>query len=717
MSFGKRTGPIPLQAQPRPFTNTALKDADTPAGATNELDARARILQYCSDILIFSGALLIYFVLGNWPDDPSAFSGLDNKILVPGVLRDLLPANFPAISGFRASAGNISSFYSNQAAMIIFLLGVVSIVRGRWLTLGCIVAFFTLPWSALGTEAPQEPMIAAILIMGSTIKLLQKRYPRLFKFAAISTIILPLPFLIGVYFIHMIIPDFKGPVEKYYALPVAKISDGNRAGINPLNETGTRFRDMQAVTADQRSAKSFVMAQIYASAGNYQEASAELNTAKQIFGAGGVTGRRVVGLVENFLAGQGIYGNAARDVSLEEYSRSLWMSRLMAILGLILGLLGPFLDILSTRMARRSKGILETSGRISVQKMKLDAINVSPVAVQQQDPLVAVDAKDTMERMTKRIYAYRTVGLLALALALMSTNVWLSFGLPPATSNSAFQSIALLGNSMKEFLPPKNADPGLLDDIMSAQGSTFWNLLLGAAIIFNGFGIYTYARKYLVSFIIVMMMANIAPMHGIHQPGYWGTFEARDITPRIRQILVAATRAPQAIGREIGTQQLKPVTSGAPAVEKKAKVAAKLNPSIAAYVLAQTAYLEGQPAVATEYLAFISSNSIKDARAQQRVEILRDWVGAHGFPVVMPSWSGSSTVSIATMRFVGDIAKYVAGFSLLLIVSSLALALFAFKRRGTINELLKQRHGQTFSNRASRLVFSMQQNEEKSPHF
>ena len=342
-------------------------------------------------------------------------------------------------------------------------------------------------------------------------------------------------------------------------------------------------------------------------------------------------------------------------------------------------------------------------------------MNVSPVTVQQQDPLVAVDARDTMERMTKRIHAYRTVVLLALALALMSTNVWLSFGLPPATSNSAFQSVALLGNSMKEFLPPKNADPGLLDEVISAQGSTFWSLFLGAAIICGGFGIYAYARKYLVSFIIVMMMANIAPMHGIHQPGYWGTFDARDITPRIRQILDAAIRPPQAIGREVGAQPLKSVTSTEPELKKKAKVAAKLNPSIAAYVLAQTAYLEGQPAVATEYLAFISSNSIKDARARQRIEILRDWTGAHGFPAVMPSWSGSSSVSIAAMRFIGDIAKYVAGFSFLLIASSMALALIAFKRRGTINELLKQRHGQTFSNRATRMVFSMQQNGEKSP--
>ena len=242
--------------------------------------------------------------------------------------------------------------------MIIFLLGLVSIVRGRWLTVGCVIAFFTLPWPALGIEVPQESMIAAILIMGASIKLLQKRYPRLFKYAAVSTIIFPLPFLIGVYFIHMIIPDFKGTVEKYYTLPIAKISDGNRAGIVPLGETGTRFRHMQAGTAEQRSAKSFVMAQIYASVGDHQKASAELNAVKEIFEAGGVTGRRVIGLVENYLAGQGTYGKAAREVSLEEYSRSLWMSRLLAVLGLILGLLGPFFDILSTRIAQRSKGIL-----------------------------------------------------------------------------------------------------------------------------------------------------------------------------------------------------------------------------------------------------------------------------------------------------------------------------------------------------------------------
>jgi hypothetical protein len=119
-----------------------------------------------------------------------------------------------------------------------------------------------------------------------------------------------------------------------------------------------------------------------------------------------------------------------------------------------------------------------------------------------------------------------------------------------------------------------------------------------------------------------------------------------------------------------------------------------VEPSVAAYTLAQIAYLENRPAEASRMMASVGDADARIGRVhRQRADIMREWVAAKGYPVPQPA---ATTVRLSIpMSFTRQLAHLLFGFGLAvatLAVLPLGLLAVAGTRSRRIRALVDERH-------------------------
>jgi hypothetical protein len=117
-----------------------------------------------------------------------------------------------------------------------------------------------------------------------------------------------------------------------------------------------------------------------------------------------------------------------------------------------------------------------------------------------------------------------------------------------------------------------------------------------------------------------------------------------------------------------------------------------IDPSVAAYTLAQIAYLENHPDEASRMLGeIVNPDALPKKADQQRVDIMREWVAARGYPVSPDLWPPQTRVP---MRYVRFAARILLGCGLAFAALSLIpllLSAVAEKRRRRIGRLVEAR--------------------------
>jgi hypothetical protein len=118
-----------------------------------------------------------------------------------------------------------------------------------------------------------------------------------------------------------------------------------------------------------------------------------------------------------------------------------------------------------------------------------------------------------------------------------------------------------------------------------------------------------------------------------------------------------------------------------------------VEPSVAAYTLAQIAYLEDRPAEAGHMLAKITDPGLLTALIHhQRVEVMSDWAAAKGYPLSHEAKAPSYL--LIPMRFTRHVAHVLFGLGLavaMLALVPLGLLAIAETRGRRIRALVDER--------------------------
>ncbi len=199
------------------------------------------------------------------------------------------------------------------------------------------------------------------------------------------------------------------------------------------------------------AAKGYVMAQEFAFRGNSNRAAEALLQAESgDYGFGSFHQRRLHA-IRNYATNAGVFGPAAKEAMLNANATRSAIGWVVFILGIAVGVAGPFADIIASRIGRRA-------GRIEEAQQKLDAQRAArePTAIPGAfgrlsvgtgiESIAAMDGDAIMAAISRRLQLYWIVAIAAGGAAALALAGHFLFRLPDAASNTAFGNVALYGD-------------------------------------------------------------------------------------------------------------------------------------------------------------------------------------------------------------------------------------------------------------------------------
>ena len=307
----------------------------------------------------------------------------------------------------------------------------------------------------------------------------------------------------------------------------------------------------------------------------------------------------------------------------------------LAVIPLIAGLA---LLIISGIIYVRILRLLELKARLQQAELasrdEIGPANNHLSAVHQTIESSVANSKALVETMTRRINSYRTLAWTCGALMLFCLFGAYVLYLPAPGDNTAFSAVSLLPDA-NDFWKTTN----IFDHLQRPAA-----VRLPAA----PFGLYAAPPK-------------SAPTQAF--------------SPALRQQLGEAVSPPAPAS--VGSRQTEP-----------AAAPLKIDGSVAAYTLAQIAYIENRPADAARFLPLIVRAAMLNSEVDwQRTNIMLEWTAVHGYPV--SSLAVTRPYPIATIRVYVRLLFIGAVVLLMIVVTLVALIFAADKRRERIGAMIE----------------------------
>ncbi|TAX59362.1 hypothetical protein ELI02_04655 [Rhizobium leguminosarum] len=686
-------------SSPLAFGSMTGKPTDQPLDEQHAgLDRRSALLSFIAQGFAFVAFMLVFAAACIRPSDPADLRMLDGSVYVLDAFTNAL-ALTDVKSGVVSVGTELMPFtrLAQMVACILTLSAVFTIIKGRWFFAGLAAAFFLIPWGLFGQSlyfAPYALALFAFIAVAFHASLSRRA---IIAFVAVS--VLASPLIIG------LISDLSrrvGVRETYAKYRVIRVSDLPSSAYQPSADAE---EDQQTSSQSDGNAKiaPFFLAQVHALRGDTVAAAAALDELEASGVAQNNFDRARFEAIRNFTLASGGFGPDAREKLIVDNAARSQRAFLLFLAALLFGIAAPLTNGFSWLVARRSRRVFSIERELERRRANLpDALKSAGglfgthIAKKSVQSSSVASGERAIEAIASRARAYLLLSLGLLAFAALSALAAYWVWLPDAEKNTAFHLVALAGNT---------ADYAQQDGIAVIVGVRDW---AGWSITLNwlkypicivAIVLATRRSRYLGAFTAMAFLACFAL-----QNVQLAQHSRREALPsQFSQLLrsklkLAAHRSNSAFGNVSqpttgGLQGLALNLRGSIAAEKNTPSSVgtvDLNSSLAAYTLAQIAYLEGEAADASHFLSQIED--VRDLHPdihRERMAIIRDWVSANGHTPPETEWFSADFASL--VRQLGRWLLTLSVASLALAVLVTPLIAVAVARRNRIEALIEER--------------------------
>ncbi|PDS77678.1 hypothetical protein [Rhizobium sp. L43] len=686
-AFGRRV--LGATSSPRASGSAAGKLTDHIIDEQHAgLDRRSGMLSFIAQGFAFVAFMLLFAAACTRPSDPNDLRMLDGSIYVLDAFTNAL-----ALANVKSAVSSVpvgSIPFAQPAQMISAILAlatVFTIIKRRWFFAGLTAAFFLIPWGLFGQSlyfAPYALALFAFIAVAFHAPLSRRA---IIAFVAVGVLASPL--------IFALIFDLSrhvGVRETYAKYRVIRLSELPSNADQASADAG----------ADTKIAPYF-LAQVAALRGDAAAAAAALDRLEASGVAQNNFERARFQAIRNFTLASGGFGPEARKKFIVDNAAQSQKAYLLLLAGLLFGIAAPLTNGVSWLVARRSRRVSSIERELEHRRARLpDALKkagrlfgTSIARKSVQSPSVA-NGERAIEAIASRARTYLLVSLSLLTFAALSALASYWVWLPDAEKNTAFHFVALAGNT---------ADYAQQDGvavIVGVRDWTGWSVALNwlkypACIV--AIVLATRRSGYLGAFTAVAFLACLAL-----QNVQLAQHSRREALPQQFSQLLRSKLKLAADGSTVAPGNIpQPNTDGFQglALNLRGSIAAEKNtassvgkvtvdPSLAAYTLAQIAYLEGEAGDASDFLSRIED--VKDLHPdihRERMAIMRDWVSANGHTAPEMDWLSADLASLVRQLGRWLLALSVASLALAVLVTPLIA--MAVARRNRIEALIEER--------------------------
>ncbi|ARM87344.1 hypothetical protein RHEC894_CH01003 [Rhizobium sp. CIAT894] len=651
------------------------------------LDRRSNLLSLIAQALAFVAFMLFFAAAYVRPPDPMDLRMLAGSIYVLDEFTNAL-----GLSGVKSAVSSVSTGFRTfpdlalYVSMILVLATGFSIIKGRWLFAGLTAAFFLILWSLFGQSLYLPPF--ALTLFAFIALVFHAPLSRRAIIAIVAGSVLALPLIIGL--VSDLARDFGAPpiYAKYRVIRSSELP-------SDVHETAAANGDRQ----NRSAIAPYFLAQVEALRGNGTAAAAALD---QLDASGFLLNdfeRSRFQTIRNFALASGGFGPAAREKFTADASAQSQKAFLLLAAGLLFAIAAPLTNGFGWLVARRSRRVFLIERELGDRRAKLaDAVkraagvfgtNIAKRLVQSQS---VANGERAIEAITSRARTYLLLVLGLMAFAALSALAAYWVWLPDAAENTAFHFVALAGDTADY------AQRGGVSVMVGVDEFAVWPSLLSllkypaliAAIVLA-----TRRSRYLGALTAMAIVAFF-----VLDDYRFSQHSRREALPQQFSALLRS-KLDLAAGRS--TIALEPAIGGfeglslnlrgsIPAENKSSSSAAEvgIDPSLAAYTLAQLAYLEGDAAEASRFLSQV--RDVRELHAAvhcERLATISEWVSAHGHATGAIDWVNLDFPS--RVRQLGRSLLTLSVASLALAVLVTPLLAIAVARRNRIEALIEER--------------------------
>jgi hypothetical protein len=701
-SFGKRGAHSDADLLSAP----PAAEASAYSAASHQLDQASQRIRLAGELTAFVGLMLAFVAIHFLPADPAQLKELEGRNFIPALIAEHLPFNDPPASRTYVDMTSTEIGIDNAAIWFIALAGFLAILRERWVFAGLISGFWLIPWSLFDYHFTPAPIVLYLYAIFAFFRLYRPSRP--VRLVLFPVIIVAGPMIIKSYSFLFVgaLTDSDRPRAEYRMVRVSELAENQGKAARETDANGKEIvraftlLGLDARGPAQRAAMAYVAAQEYALRGDPAAAAAALEEAARLGFAPEPYNQKRIQAIRNHVTAAGALGPEASHGLLSQYRIRLTIAWCAAAIGFLMGLIGPFADVIATRIGKRAKRIAEAQGRLSTERPASGQEGAAGRFGRRQGSeaipsIAALDGEAIVGEIALRMRRYGIAAAALAALALVSFYGSYFFWLPNADSNTAFQTVALVGGAVR--LAWKAGLPTFED-------AEWARVMLFHASIIGLLGWLLFARKHrrlvLVVLVTILAMVNVGSIALGDRPAH--PVSAADLDPNLRAILRQSLENTAERGearKHAGHLSLKPNSALPtfrdifPAIDSQAAGnPVVIEGSVAAYTLAQIAYLEDRPAEAARMLARIANPDVLTARIhRQRADLIAEWVAAKGHPLPPEARGLPLSIPMSITRQLAHALLGTGGVSAALSILPLLLLIVAQTRRRRIGSLVAER--------------------------
>jgi len=700
-----------------PVDNATFNAASADDPAVGRLNTFSLRVLLTGELIAFAGIMLAFAAVLFWPDNPANLQGLGGRIYIPEGLAAAFDFTDPKMSTVRVLTDLAPISLKNTVIPVILLMGLAAIIRRRWMLTGLFFAFLLFPWTLIGFYFPVRPALLSIfgfILLGRTLPL--PRYAIL--------VLVPAAYLFGGPIISTMSTTIDAmlgeqdiPSERYRSVEFADLI--RNEGKPAIEQRGYGQKDLVRISTllgmvanpEEKAGHAYVAAQEFALRGELDAATGQLDIAESHGFAHSPFNARRFAVIRAHAIASGAFGNSAQAQLSARYNTHSVIASLVIVIGTALGLIGPFADIISSRIQRRVARIGDAQNRLdqqraeSYQPSQVSGLGFSAPRENIQS-LAAIDGGALIAEISQRTKIYSVVALTFGGLALVCLYGSYAFWLPSPETNTAFARVGLVGATL-----------GLVDQSDGGLDLGFiWDMMfpfsLGGLLLISLVFSRKHSRPILAALLVLVAMAQIQPFVPIRSSNH--EVAASSISPQLRVHLKESAKAggqtamrtlqPKGAIRSmqpdpslpafprVRTRLTPPKGTAALLAATAAPALPQINSSVAAYILAQIAYLEDRPADASQMLSYITQPDILRGYVhKQRAKLMVDWVEAQGYALPDQSLKSRTHMLTGLARKTGRVLPWFVIACGGVAAIALVLRIASGHRRRRMDSLVRQR--------------------------
>jgi hypothetical protein len=653
------------------------------------LDRRSNLLSLVAQGFAFVAFMLLFAAACMRPSDPTDLRMLDGSIYVLDGFTNAL-----GLTGVKSAVSSVQTgsrplpYLAQYVSAILAFATAFTIIKGRWLFAGLVVAFFLIPWGLFGQSQALAPFALEMFALIALI--FHAPLSRRTIIAVVAVSVFATPLIIG---LMSDLSGHFGAPQTYVKYRVIRSSE-LPAGVYQAQSDGN---DEVAKIAP------YFLAQAEALRGNGAAAATALDTLETSGFLLNNFDRARFQAIRNFALASGGFGPDAREKFSADNAAQSQKAYLLLSAGVLFGIAAPLTNGFGWLVARRSRRVFAIERELEHRRANLPGalkraagVFGANIANKLVPPPSVANGERAIEAIASRARTYLllVLGLVAFAALSAFSAYWV--WLPDAAENTAFHFVALAGNTADY------AQRGGVAVIVGVEDWAAWSILLNwlkYPILVVAIVLATRRSRYLGALTVMAFVAYFV----LEDFRFAQHSRSEALPQQFSQLLrskldQAADRSNVAPGdiREPATEGLQGLAlnlRGSIATENNAPSSvpeADINPSLAAYTLAQLAYLESDSADAAHF--FNQIRDVKDLHPgvhRERMAIIRDWVSAHGQTPDAMDWGYADLPAL--VRRLGRWLLTLSIGSLGLAVLVTPLLAIAVARRNRIEALIEER--------------------------